>query len=380
MASVYKRKLKQGTFWFGAVRLKDGSWKKYNTDMRTSEYSRREAAEYADRVQAEFNAGRNPFRDTEGGAHFSELVGQYVTARLPFWSARTARSVQYTARKFVELIGDVPLSSVSDQTIPQFREKAIASGAHNNRRFKGPLSLHTLNVHLRNLGAFFKWVARSHLVANWTPPEAKPVKATTSGHRDYYTSDECRRLLEAGQSLSINGQPIAALHAVFILTGMRKTEGLLMRWEWIDLPGRKILVPPDATKSNRKRTIPIPEPLAAVLAALPQPHSGRVWPFSSTSGVINRTFREAQRRAGIRPLKLHNLRDTYAVNMLLSGVPLAVVSRILGHADVNTTIKHYAAIAGEELTIATKLGDGFSTSILPTGSNYLTLVEKCTDS
>ena len=66
--------------------------------------------------------------------------------------------------------------------------------------------------------------------------------------------------------------------------------------------------------------------------------------------------------------------------MLLSGVPLAVVSRILGHADVNTTIKHYAAIAGEELTIATKLGDGFSTSILPTGSNYLTLVEKCTDS
>jgi integrase len=161
---------------------------------------------------------------------------------------------------------------------------------------------------------------------------------------------------------------------------MRKTEALLMQWEWTDLPGRKILVPPDATKSNRKRTVPIPEPLAAVLEALPQPHRGRVWPFSSSSGRINQAYRDGQQHAGVRPLKLHNLRDTYAVNMLLSGVPLAVVSRILGHADVNTTIKHYAAIAGEELTIAARLGDGFSTSILPAPRKKLKLVEKCTDS
>jgi integrase len=380
MASVYKRKLKQGTFWFGAVRLRDGSWKKFNTGMRTSERSKREAAEYADRIQAEFNVGLDPFRDIEGGAHFSELFGQYVTARLPFWSPRTARSVQYTARRFVELIGDVPLSSITDQTIPKFREEALASGAHNNGRFKGPLSPHTLNVHLRNLGAFFKWANRSRLVENWAPPEAKPVKAVAPGHRDYYTPDECRRLLESGRSLSISGQPIADLLAVLILTGMRKTEVLSMQWEWIDLPGRKILVPPDATKSNRKRTIPIPEPLAAVLEALPQPHSGRVWPFTGSSGRINQAFRAAQQRAGVPPLKLHNLRDTYAVNLLLSGVPLAVVSRILGHADVNTTIKHYAAIAGDELTIATKLSEGFSTSILPTSCKTLKSIEKCADS
>jgi integrase len=380
MASVYKRKLKQGSFWFGAVRLRDGTWKKYNTTLRTSEHSKREAADYADHVQAELNAGCNPFRNIEGGAHFSELVGQYVTARLPFWSPRTAESVHYTARRFVELIGDVPVSSISDQTIPEFRERAVASGAHNNKRFKGPLSPHTLNVHLRNLRAFFRWVARSHLVENWTPPEAQPVKAMASGHRDYYTPDECKRLLEAGQHVSIGGQPIGNLLAVLILTGMRKTEALLMQWEWVDLPGRKILVPPDVTKSNRKRTIPVPEPLAVILESLPLPHTGRIWPFSTSSGRINQAYREAQQHAQIRPLKLHNLRDTYAVNMLLSGVPLAVVSRILGHADVNTTIKHYAAIAGEELTLVAKLGDGFSTSILPTGSNHSTFVEKCTDS
>ena len=71
------------------------------------------------------------------------------------------------------------------------------------------------------------------------------------------------------------------------------------------------------------------------------------------------------RQAGIRRLKLHNLRDTFAVQSLLSGVPLAVVSAILGHASVVTTIKHYASIAGDELRIAAERNAGFASAVLP---------------
>ena len=39
---------------------------------------------------------------------------------------------------------------------------------------------------------------------------------------------------------------------------------------------------------------------------------------------------------------LHMLRDTFAVEYLLAGMPLEEVSRLLGHASVIVTQKHYA--------------------------------------
>jgi integrase len=38
----------------------------------------------------------------------------------------------------------------------------------------------------------------------------------------------------------------------------------------------------------------------------------------------------------------HMLRDTFAVELLLAGVPLEKVSKLLGHKSVRITVKHYA--------------------------------------
>ena len=43
-----------------------------------------------------------------------------------------------------------------------------------------------------------------------------------------------------------------------------------------------------------------------------------------------------------RPAHLHMLRDTFAVEYLLAGMPLEEVSRLLGHSNVLITQKHYA--------------------------------------
>ena len=43
-----------------------------------------------------------------------------------------------------------------------------------------------------------------------------------------------------------------------------------------------------------------------------------------------------------KPAHLHMLRDTFAVEYLLAGMPLEEVSRLLGHSSVLITQKHYA--------------------------------------
>ncbi len=58
-------------------------------------------------------------------------------------------------------------------------------------------------------------------------------------------------------------------------------------------------------------------------------------------------MKEAFDRAGVvkreSNLMGHRFRDTFAIELLLSGVPIARVSKLLGHDSIVTTIKHYSA-------------------------------------
>ena len=46
--------------------------------------------------------------------------------------------------------------------------------------------------------------------------------------------------------------------------------------------------------------------------------------------------------AGIKDGHPHRFRDTFAVELLLSGVPLERVSVLLGHSSIKVTERHYA--------------------------------------
>jgi len=55
-----------------------------------------------------------------------------------------------------------------------------------------------------------------------------------------------------------------------------------------------------------------------------------------------RILAKVYRTAGVADAHAHRFRDTFAVELLLSGVPLERVSVLLGHSSVKTTEKHYA--------------------------------------
>ena len=59
---------------------------------------------------------------------------------------------------------------------------------------------------------------------------------------------------------------------------------------------------------------------------------------------VTRRFRAACKDAGVRPVRFHNLRHTFATRLAASGQPLHTVQEFLGHADSKTTqiYAHYA--------------------------------------
>ena len=54
---------------------------------------------------------------------------------------------------------------------------------------------------------------------------------------------------------------------------------------------------------------------------------------------MSRLYR-VRREAGIGDVPLHELRHTHASHAVMNGVPVPVVSRLLGHADVSMTLRY----------------------------------------
>jgi integrase/recombinase XerD len=68
-------------------------------------------------------------------------------------------------------------------------------------------------------------------------------------------------------------------------------------------------------------------------------------PFNGINTMERQVYEDMQtvgRRCGVEDCRPHRLRDTFAVRMLVRGVPLEEVSHALGHSSIGVTQKHYA--------------------------------------
>jgi integrase len=94
--------------------------------------------------------------------------------------------------------------------------------------------------------------------------------------------------------------------------------------------------------------VPLPPHVVELLGTLPNTNSRYF--FWTGNGLhyrasncwhasLQRLFRWAKLEKRAHP---HMLRDTFAVELLLAGVPIDQVSILLGHSSVKTTERHYA--------------------------------------
>jgi len=79
--------------------------------------------------------------------------------------------------------------------------------------------------------------------------------------------------------------------------------------------------------------------------------TGRTLLARNIRSLLNRYFK----RAGIKNVKVNDLRNTFIAHQLKSGVPLDVVSTIVGHKRISTTEKYLKLITEAEETKSIKL-------------------------
>lgn len=57
--------------------------------------------------------------------------------------------------------------------------------------------------------------------------------------------------------------------------------------------------------------------------------------------IVWKAWRKLADRAGVRPVRFHDLRHTTATVMLAQGIDVRTVADVLGHSDVSTTLRTY---------------------------------------
>lgn len=66
---------------------------------------------------------------------------------------------------------------------------------------------------------------------------------------------------------------------------------------------------------------------------------------------IQRSFDSILQKIGADHYSLHDLRDTFATNLARRGTPPKTLQVILGHSEINTTMKHYVGVYDDDLAL-----------------------------
>ncbi len=149
------------------------------------------------------------------------------------------------------------------------------------------------------------------------------------------------------------------------MTGLRQSELLGLRWRDVDWAAQRIRVRNTFVRGEHstdgksdlstRRSVPMADRLAGELDRWSQRTEYRgeadlVFAHPQTGSPLDRSkvtkrFKAACRAAGVREVKFHDLRHTFATRLAASGQPLRTIQEFLGHADSKTTqiYAHYAS-------------------------------------
>ncbi len=152
--------------------------------------------------------------------------------------------------------------------------------------------------------------------------------------------------------LSACRMPCRYRHGIRLLyyTGCRFNEIRTLRWCEV---GTDTLDLADSKTGPRK--VYLNSEARRIIERQPRTGSEHVFPSSSDPTMpISRSMRlwfTLRERAGIKDVRLHDLRHNFASQAVLNGAPLPTVARLLGHRQVSMTLR-YAHVADREVEAA----------------------------
>jgi integrase len=273
----------------------------------------------------------------------------------------------------IPALGKTVLSKLTAQQVQLFYTRKVNSGL-------SPTTVHHIHGMLHRA---LKDALRLGLVQRNV---TEMVNAPRREHHEMATlsEEQSRQLLDA-----VAGDRFEALYVLALTTGMRQGELLALRWQDVDLEGAtlqvrinvqeaggKYILAEPKTSYSRRRIALSQLAVAAVRAHRIEQNKerlalGAVWDTSldlvfpnAIGGVMipdnlaKRSFKRYLAKAGLPPIRFHDLRHTAATLLLSRGINPKVLCEMLGHANISITLRVYAHVTPHMQQGAADVMDG----------------------
>lgn len=143
------------------------------------------------------------------------------------------------------------------------------------------------------------------------------------------------------QFLAVVDQPLFYVLFSFIYyTGVRKSEALSLRKG--DFSDGSVHVRGTKTAGSDRVLTLAPSLCAILKPVLEALESDDDLVFPMCSATMHTYFQAYTVKSGLPPIRIHDLRHSFATNLIGSGANIVAVSKYLGHATIDQTLKTYA--------------------------------------
>jgi integrase len=250
---------------------------------------------------------------------------------------------------------------------PKKRIRKGAKGTPSTSADKEPrkLSKHSIRLVLAALGILYSQAIESQL-ANTNPTRnlGKFYRKAPTRNKEIQplTSEEVPKFLNAIKQRSPQHYP---LFLMAVHTGMRSGELVGLQWNDIDFNTRTALVRRNfvrgkvtSTKTGKTRRVDLSDAVIHELRTLERRRRETYlkegknqipnWVFCNDVGnpqdmynLKRRHFKRSLRESGLREIRFHDLRHTYATLLIQQGESLAYVKDQLGHSSIKMTVDTY---------------------------------------
>lgn len=253
------------------------------------------------------------------------IVGYY----LPFYRSKIRKQFSYSkelARIKIILkdhMACLPMVFIDEFALVSFLERLASA-----RKIKKS----TVNRYHSRLNALFNHALKNKVI------ETNPMKYIKK-HREYARSaylserDIKKLLLECGNS---KNQELYIITALALHTGMRQGEILNLKRR--DIVGNNIVLEEDKTKSGLARVVPMNDTIMELFKKYTKNKNIEDGLFKSKD--IRCAFHNAMERAGIKGIRFHDLRRTFATALKDGNVNIHDISVLLGHSNISTTERY----------------------------------------
>lgn len=316
---------KRGNVWWLRYAGLDGKtiYESSGTDKQ------REAMIQLHKRKADIKDGKAPEIKKIANHTFYELSAEYIR-----WAERQRcyPSKCGFVGQLKSAFGNLPLRRFNTMLVEQYQ-------TDRTQRGNKPA---TVNRHVATLKHMFTKAVDWNMVEEETLKRIRKVRLLEENNRRlrYLSKEECQSLINACAG-HLKPIVVTALN-----TGMRKTEVLTLKYDSVDLKHGFILL--DKTKNGERREIPINQTVKDVFNTIVRrvdvPYVFHDQKTGNRYMDIKTAFNAACRRAGIKDFHFHDLRHTFASQLVMAGIDLTTIKELLGHKTLTMTLR-YAHLA-----------------------------------